>query len=114
MQVSTILTIGSALTRAQQDDIEVAVLVQGEWFRGHVQGLDGHGLVLDDGQGHHLVVRLDQVAVLRIDQEPDPWAEAEDQRPSSVFEDDSAMRMGPVGQPEIPHPRADADAELTL
>ncbi len=67
MQVSVILTIGSALTRAEQDGTEVAVLVQGEWFRGHVRGLDGHGLMLDDGQGHDLLVRLEHVAVLRID-----------------------------------------------
>ena len=113
MQVSTFLTIGSALTRAAQDDLEVAVLVQGEWFRGHVQGLDGHGLVLDDGEGHHLVVRLEQVAVLRIEQEKDPWA-TEESHHRSVLHDDAAMRMGPVGQPDVPRPRADRDSELTL
>jgi hypothetical protein len=69
MQGSVILTMGSALTRAEQDGDEVAVLVQGKWFRGHVQGLDGHGLRLDDGQGHDLLVRLEHVAVLQIDQE---------------------------------------------
>ena len=104
MQVSTILTIGSALTRAQQDEIEVAVLVQGEWFRGQVQGLDGHGLVLDDGQGHDLIVRLEHVAVLRLDQEEDSWADEVD--PSSGRHDDGAYRAGPVNQPDIPRPRA--------
>ena len=97
MQVSTILTIGSALTRAAQDDIEVAVLVQGEWFRGQVLGLDGHGLMLDDGQGHDLIVRLEHVAVLRIEQEKDTWADE--------------------GQDEgldIPRPRAVEGSELTV
>ena len=93
MQLSSVLTIGSALTRAQQDEIEVAVLVQGEWFHGQVQGLDGHGLVLDDGQGHDLIVRLDHVAVLRIDQEADTWTDE---------------------APEIPRPRAVEASELTV
>jgi hypothetical protein len=99
MQVSVILTMGSALTRAEQDGTEVAVLVQGEWFRGHVQGLDGHGLRLDDGQGHDLLVRLEHVAVLRIDQEQEIWA-------SEGADDDAASATGPVGQVDIPRPRA--------
>ena len=97
MQLSSVLTIGSALTRAQQDEIEVAVLVQGEWFHGQVQGLDGHGLVLDDGQGHDLIVRLDHVAVLRIDQETDTWADE-----------------GADGALDIPRPRAVEGTELTV
>jgi hypothetical protein len=100
MQVSTILTMGSALTRAQQDGTEVAVLVQGEWLRGRVTGLDGHGLGLDDGQGHDLLVRLENVAVLRIDQEEDLWTD----EGSSV--DDVSFPTGPTGQQDIPRPRA--------
>ena len=91
--MSVILTIGSALTRAEQDGSEVAVLVQGEWFRGHVRGLDGHGLMLDDGQGHDVLVRLEHVAVLRIDQEAE------------------------IRSPEvtgIPHPRIGETTELTV
>ena len=101
MQASVILTIGSALTRAQQDGTEVAVLVQGEWFRGQVRGLDGHGLSLDDGQGHDLLVRLEHVAVLKVDQEQDVWADED-----TVDSD--------VDQPDIPRPRAADDAELTV
>lgn len=105
MQTSVILTIGSALTRAEQDGTEVAVLVQGEWFRGHVRGLDGHGLMLDDGQGHDLLLRLEHVAVLRVEQEPDPWA-------NEGADDDTAL-AGPAGQPDIPRPRAVEGSGLT-
>ena len=97
MQTSVILTIGSALTRAQQDGTEVAVLVQGQWFRGHVNGLDGHGLAIDDGQGHDLLVRLDHVAVLQVDQEQDVWADED-----------------PAAHPDIPRPRAADDADVTV
>jgi hypothetical protein len=107
MQGSVILTMGSALTRAEQDGTEVAVLVQGEWFRGHVQGLDGHGLRLDDGQGHDLLVRLEHVAVLQIDQEKDTWV-------SAGVDGDAALLAGPAGQPDIPRPRAVEGSELTL
>jgi len=99
MQTSVILTIGSRLTRAEQDDVEVAVLVQGEWFRGRVLGVDGHGLVLDDGQGHDLVVRLEHVAVLEIEQEQDE-------------EQDSWADEGP--DLDIPRPRAVEASELTV
>ena len=98
MQASVILTMGSALTRAEQDGAEVAVLVQGEWFRGQVRGLDGHGLAMDDGQGHDLLVRLEHVAVLQIDQEKDTWA--------SEVADDAAV--------DIPLPRPAEGSELTV
>ena len=104
MQVSTVLTIGSALTRAQQDEIEVSVLVQGEWFGGQVMGLDGHGVVLDDGQGHDLIVRLDHVAVLRLEQEKDPWADDEIE----------AAHPTDAADPVIPFPRAADAPELTV
>ncbi len=103
MQVSLILTIGSALTRAEQDGTEVAILVQGEWFRGRVRGRDGHGLVLDDGQGHDLVVRLEHIAVLQIDQEQDSWA-------SEGADGDAAL---PSGHPDVPRPRAADGSGLT-
>jgi hypothetical protein len=102
MQVSGILTMGSALTRAEQDGTEVAVLVQGEWFRGHVRGLDGHGLMLDDGQGHDLLLRLEHVAVLRIDQEQELWA-------VEGTDAGEASSMEPVGRLDIPRPRAVED-----
>jgi hypothetical protein len=107
MQVSLILTIGSALTRAEQDGTEVDVLVQGEWFRGHVRGRDGHGVVLDDGEGHDLILRLDQIAVLRTDQEQDTWAD-------EAADDGAALSVVPAGEPDVPRPRAADGSELTI
>jgi hypothetical protein len=62
--------------------------------------------MLDDGQGHDLLLRLEHVAVLRVEQEADPWAD-------EGAEDDAARAAGAAGLPEIPRPRAVDGSELT-
>jgi hypothetical protein len=68
MNGSTILTIGTALNRAQQAGAQVFALVQGQWIAGHVLGIDGHGVVLRNSAGESAVLRLEHVAAVRIDE----------------------------------------------
>ena len=67
MNGSTVLTIGTALSRAEQAGASVSALVQGQWIAGRVLGIDGHGVVLANEDGESAVLRLEQVAVVRID-----------------------------------------------
>ena len=67
MNGSTVLTIGTALSRAEQAGATVSALVQGQWISGRVLGIDGHGVVLANGDGESAVLRLEHVAVIRIE-----------------------------------------------
>jgi hypothetical protein len=67
MNGSTVLTIGTALSRAEQAGASVSALVQGQWISGRVLGIDGHGVVLANGDGESAVLRLEHVAVVRIE-----------------------------------------------
>jgi hypothetical protein len=69
MNGSTILTIGTALNRAEQAGAQVSALVQGQWITGRVLGIDGHGVVLSNSDGESAVLRLEHVAVVRINEE---------------------------------------------
>ena len=44
MSDSTLYTIGTALSRAKDQDLTVQVLVEGQWLDGRVVATDGHGL----------------------------------------------------------------------
>lgn len=62
-----IYTIGTALNRAQANDIPVQILVEGAWITGRIVAVDGHGVVLnsEDGQ-EHSVVRIQNVSAVKI------------------------------------------------
>jgi hypothetical protein len=65
MQSTTIFTIGTALRRAESNNMPVEVLVQGHWLSGIVAGVDGHGIVLST-HSEHSVVRLESITAVRI------------------------------------------------
>lgn len=65
MQTSMLYTIGTALDRAHQEGSSVDLLVEGAWVTGRVVASDSQGVVLEDGVTH-VVVRLDRVAVVRV------------------------------------------------
>jgi hypothetical protein len=98
MNGSTILTIGTALSRAEQAGAPVFALVQGQWISGRVLGIDGHGVVLRNADGESAVLRLEHVAAVRIDEAAvaDPQEQPEEQQ---VF---------PMGAGEAAAPRAHA------
>jgi hypothetical protein len=65
---STLYTIGTALTRAQDADVAVELLVAGQWIHGHVSALDGHGVVLH-GEGDELaVIRMGSIDAVKVSQ----------------------------------------------
>jgi hypothetical protein len=63
---STVYTIGTALSRAQDNGLPVDVLAEGQWLSGRVMALDGHGLVLTTEEGGYAVIRLASVSAVRV------------------------------------------------
>lgn len=74
---STMFTVGTLLRHAQDAGAPVRVLVNNTWLDGVVVGADGMGVILDDGNGHQVLARLDSIAAVsfsraHIDGEQDP------------------------------------------
>jgi sRNA-binding regulator protein Hfq len=65
-----IYTIGTALNRAQDSSVPVEVLVEGMWVRGYVVAVDGHGVVLQETESKHSVIRIESVAAVTISDAP--------------------------------------------
>ena len=65
MHNSTVFTVGTALRRAEANNLPVEVLVHRQWLRGNVAGLDGQGLVLST-HSEYAVVRLESITAVRI------------------------------------------------
>ncbi|HEY3529951.1 MAG TPA: hypothetical protein VGK78_12450 [Nocardioides sp.] len=63
---STLYTIGTALRRAHDHHLPVAVLVEGQWLRGGVVAVDGHGAILELDEDEHSVVRLERISAVRV------------------------------------------------
>jgi hypothetical protein len=69
---SVLYTIGTALGRAHDNQVDVEVLVEGQWLAGQVLAVDGHGVVLaaapqpEVGTGEHWVIKVDAVSAVRL------------------------------------------------
>lgn len=63
---STIYTIGTALNRARDNQIPVALLVESHWMTGHVVAIDRHGVILDSDGQEHCVLRMESVSAVRV------------------------------------------------
>jgi hypothetical protein len=63
---STIYTIGTVLGRACDSGVPVDVLAEGQWFSGRVMLVDGHGLVLDTAERGYAVIRIANIAAVRV------------------------------------------------
>ena len=63
---STIYSMGTALNRAQDNHVPVALLVEGQWLHGLVAAIDGHGVVLAGEDTEHSVVRMERVSAVRV------------------------------------------------
>ena len=66
MSGSMLYTMGLALTRAADLGYEVSILVEGQWMHGQVAAHDGIGLVLEQGDGTHSVVRTERIAAVTV------------------------------------------------
>jgi hypothetical protein len=60
------VTIGSTLSRAWDQNQEVDLLVEGHWFTGRVTNLDGMGVSVDGQNFERYVLRLENIAAVRI------------------------------------------------
>jgi len=63
---STLYTIGTALSRAEQLGVPVEVLVAGQWLSGRIVATDGMGLVLNSENEEHSVVRMESISAVRV------------------------------------------------
>ena len=63
---STLYTIGTALRRAHDHHLEVALLVEGQWLRGGVAAVDGHGVIIELDEHEDSVVRLEAISAVRV------------------------------------------------
>lgn len=59
-------TIGTALERAREHGHPVVVLVEGQWLGGMVVATDGIGVVLEDEDFEHAVIRLEHISAVRV------------------------------------------------
>ena len=66
MSGSMLYTMGLALTRAADLGYEVSVLVEGQWMHGQVAAHDGTGLVLEQTDGTHSVVRVERISAVNV------------------------------------------------
>jgi sRNA-binding regulator protein Hfq len=94
---STIFTIGTALRRAEDNNLPVEALVHGQWLRGNVAGVDEQGVILST-HSEHAIVRLEAISAVRIPEtmEDAPVAESFDayhQLTMSASEEDGAFAM---------------------
>ena len=97
-QSSTLFTVGTLLRHAQDAGAAVRVLVANTWVDGVVVGADGLGVILDDGNGHQVLVRLDSILAVSFSrtQIDDPTGEDEAAR-AGWHTSREPIEAGPVG-----------------
>ena len=112
MSSSQIFTIGTALRRAEDNSVPVEVLVEGQWLRGNIAGLDGDGLVLVTPERTQCVVRNAHISVVRILSDLS-FDDFEDETPgepqAAAYESGSVTYDAPPTSPAGPAPVADQD-----
>jgi hypothetical protein len=102
VQGSTLFTVGTLLRHAQDAAAPVRVLVSGTWLDGVIVGADGLGVILDDGNGHQVLVRLDSIVAVSfsrsaIDGEDDAPAEQDSEARAHWGAARQPIEAGPVG-----------------
>jgi hypothetical protein len=112
MLSSTIYTIGTALSRAQDSRVEVEVLVDGSWICGKVGAVDGHGVVLHCVDGALAMIRVQNIDVVLVRQtevfegrEHDPVA------PGDAHPMPASTHDRYEGDPHVVRPRASLEGQ---
>jgi hypothetical protein len=98
-KTSTLFTVGTLLRHAQDAGAPVRVLVQGTWLDGRIVGADGHGVVLDDGNGQQVLVRLEAVIAVSFSRHDidDPGDDPDEDARSHGRRRRDPIEAGPVG-----------------
>jgi hypothetical protein len=63
---SMLYTMGTALDRAADSGVGVSILVEGAWVEGQVAAVDSMGVVLENPDGNHAVIRVDRIAAVKV------------------------------------------------
>jgi sRNA-binding regulator protein Hfq len=98
-KTSTLFTVGTLLRHAQDAGAPVRVLVEGTWLDGRIVGADSHGVVLDDGNGQQVLVRLDAIIAVSFSRADidDPDADPDEDARSHGRRRRDPIEAGPVG-----------------
>ena len=63
---TVLMTVGHALQRAHDEDLEVRIHLGGEWITGRVVSTDSQGVALAEANGDLCIVRSDAIAGVRL------------------------------------------------
>ena len=102
-KTSSLYTVGTLLRHAEDAGAPVRVLVSSTWVDGVVIGADGHGVILDDGNGHQTLVKLDAIVAVAFSRsaidDPDGEAggEAGGDAHTAWHTERAPIEAGPVG-----------------
>lgn len=94
---STMFTVGTLLRHAQDAGAPVRVLVQNTWLDGHIIGADGLGVVLDDGNGQQVLVRLESILAVSFSRADIDDLEDDSSHTSPGPRPRDPIEAGPVG-----------------
>jgi len=78
---SMLYTMGMAISRAHDLGYDVSVLVEAQWLTGRIAAQDGVGLVLEQQDSCHSVVRMEKVSAVTIHAESPYHQEITSARP---------------------------------
>jgi hypothetical protein len=67
VESSVVYSMGTALARAKDQRLPVALMVGNDWLHGRVLAVDGYGLVLETDTSESCVVRLEAVNAVRVE-----------------------------------------------
>jgi len=96
---SMVYTMGTALSRALEEQASVDVLVDGNWLTGAVVLYDGYGVVLDNGD-EHSIVKVERITAVRVLSSSPMRTGIEG--PFAGFAEPTPMPMpGPVPEPRV-------------
>ena len=98
---STLFTVGTLLRHAEDAGAPVRVLVSNTWVDGVVIGADSHGVILDDGNGHQTLVKMDMIIAVsfsrsQIDDPDGAAAEDGDGAHTAWHTERAPIEAGPV------------------
>jgi len=94
---SSLFTVGTLLRHAEDAAAPVRVLVATTWVDGVVIGADGHGVIIDDGNGHQTLVKLDAIVAVSFSRAQIDDIEGTGEARTGWHSEREPIEAGPVG-----------------